>query len=200
VKAGKIDIIFANPFDTALLVRELGFKALAKTQGKPDEAVLVVDQGSSLESVEQLQDGCTIAMTNDPAISMIGMRLLEPADLTEDNTASDVVSSYVVVAKRVLNGDAQVGFLLQEAYEDMSSIIKSQLRVIVESQISVIYHSFLLGPKAQEFKDKLAAAILNMSTEDKGQQALDSLGFDGFEEMLEEDAEFMIDLMETLRD
>ena len=200
IKNGKVDIIYANPFDAAMLIREQGFSALVKPIDRPDEAVIVAAADSSVSCIDDLQAGTKIAATDDPDINMIGMRTIESADLDENNTSTETVVSYIVVAKRIINGDADVGFFLKDAYDDLSNLVKSQLKVLVTSQISVIYHSFMLGPKLAEHKPMVADALLTMGDSDKGAGVLSAIGMQGWETMSEEDAEFMIDLMETLRD
>lgn len=200
IRAGKVDLIYANPFDAAMLVNEFGFQALVKPVGKNDECVVVVAADSNINCVEDLQEGTTIVTTDDPDINMIGMRLLEPANLDAGNTANETVVSYVVVAKRIMNGEAQVGFFLKEAYEEMSGMVRSKLKVLVTSEISVIYHALMVGPQLAGQKDSIRAALLGMNDDAKGQEILKGLGLKGWEVMTDEDAAFMIDLMETLRD
>lgn len=199
IKQGKIDIIYANPFDAAMLVNEHNFLPLVRPVGKNDECVIVVQADSELNSVEQLQEGLTIAATNDPATNMIGMRMLEAADLNDNNTQLEEVVSFVAVAKQVMSGNAQIGFLLKEAYDELSNLVKSRLKVLVDSEISVIYHSLMIGPKLHGQREQLLGILLGMNDDAKSLSILKDLDFAGFEEMSEEDAAFMIDLMETLR-
>ena len=46
IAEGKVDIIYANPFDASLLVREKGFRAIARPEGQPDEMVVITAVGS----------------------------------------------------------------------------------------------------------------------------------------------------------
>lgn len=200
IRAGKVDLIYANPFDAAMLVNEFGFKALVKPVGKNDECVIVTSANSSINSVEDLKEGTTIVTTDDPDINMIGMRLLEPADLNDTNTTTETVVSFVVAAKRIINEEAQVGFFLKEAYDEMSSFTKSQLKVLVTSQISVIYHALMVGPALSDRREAITYTLLGMNDDAKGRDILKGLGLDAWEVMTDEDAAFMIDLMETLRD
>ena len=200
IREGKVDIIYANPFDAAMLIREQGFSALVKPVDRPDEAVIVTSANSEITGIDELKPGTKIAATDDPDINMIGMRTIESADLDDNNTSTETVISYVVVAKRIINGDADVGFILKEAYDDLSNLVKNQLKVLVTSQISVIYHSLMLGPKLLEHKPKMEEALLTMGDNQKGAGILTAIGMQAWETMEEEDAEFMIDLMETLRD
>lgn len=199
VRTQQVDMIYANPFDAAMLVNEHGFSPLVRPVDKNDECVIVVAADSELSSVEDLQAGTCIAATNDPATNMIGMRMIEPADLNEGNTEVKEVVSFVAVAKQVMDGKAQIGFFLKEAYDELSNFVKSQLKVLVSSEISVIYHCLMIGPKLQDQKDKLLAILLAMNHDERSLAILQDLDFKGFEEMSDEDAAFMIDLMETLR-
>lgn len=199
IEKGEVDVIYANPFDAAMLVNEYGFTPLVKPSGQNDECVIVTLADGSINALEDLTDGTTIATTDDPAINMIGMRMLEAADLTESNTETQTVVSFVAVAKQVMDQKAQAGFILKEAFDGLSSIVKSRLKVLVSSEIGVIYHALMVGPKVQSDTEKMRETLLLMNSEEKGQSVLEGLGIKAWEVMSDEDAAFMIDLMETLR-
>jgi hypothetical protein len=67
-------------------------------------------------------------MTRDPDVNLIGMIMLEPADLKRDSVQASQVNSYVLVAKHLLLGKADAGFFLKEAFDDLSGPIRKQLR------------------------------------------------------------------------
>ena len=87
IAAGKIDMIYANPSDAALLVREKGFVGVARPVALSDEAVVVVPADSPVQHVEELAPGTRVAATDHPDVRMMGMIMLEPADLGRDNTS-----------------------------------------------------------------------------------------------------------------
>lgn len=198
IERDEIDIIYANPFDAAMLIRDKGFKAIAKPSQKPDEAIVAVAAESDIQSVEALQPHTRIAKTDDPDVNMIGMIILEPADLTAENTTSETVDTYVLVAKQLFQGKADVGFFLKDAFDDLSNFVKDQLRILVSSQIHVITHTLLIGPKAQAHQHEIQQVLINMADLPKGQGVLESMGINKWEVQTQEDAEFMIDLMDTL--
>lgn len=200
IDEGRIDLIFANPFDASMLVRDKGFVAIAKPENKSDEALIAVAIDSDVQDVTDLQAGIQIAKTDDPEVNMIGMIMLEPADLNTENTSSNVMDSYAIVAKQVMTGESAAGFFLAEAFENFSGLIKKQLKVLVRSQISVISHVFMVSPNAQEHADKLQAALLHMVDDPKTHDVLSGMGFSRWEAQSYEDTEFMIDLMDTLVD
>lgn len=198
IQSNTIDLIYANPFDAAMLVREKGFKPLVKAVGESDEAIIAVNANNSAEDVAHLAEGIRVAFTDDPDVHMMGMIMLEPGDFNKTNISSLLSDSYVLVAKHLLKGDADVGIFLAEAYEDLSSITKKQLKILVKSQINVIHHSLMIGPKLLNKKKSFQNILLKMSADEKGQGVLNSLGFNGWEKVEEDEMEFMIDLMDTL--
>ncbi|MCF6251740.1 MAG: phosphate/phosphite/phosphonate ABC transporter substrate-binding protein [Methylococcaceae bacterium] len=198
IKNDNIDLIYANPFDAAMLVREKGFQPLVKATGEADEAIIAVNAKNRVEDVAYLEAGIKVAFTEDPDVHMMGMIMLEPGDLDANNITPVLSDTYVLVAKYLLNEEADVGIFLAEAYDDLSNMIKRQLRVIVRSQISVIHHCLIIGPKLLEKKDGIQNTLIAMNTNDKGQNVLKSLGFNAWEKVENDEMEFMIDLMDTL--
>lgn len=198
IQADKIDLIYANPFDAAMLVREKGFLPLVKAEGVADEALIAASAESGLNAVEDLRAGTRVAFTDDPDVRLMGMIMLEPADLDNDNIIPVPADNYVLVAKHLLNNEADVGIFLAEAYDGLSTIIKKQLKILVRSQISVIHHALMIGPKLQGRREEIQGLLVNMQNDEKGAGVLASLGFTAWQKVDDEEMEFMIDLMDTL--
>ncbi len=196
----EIDLIFANPYDASMLIREKGFTALAAPQDSSDEAIIATLAESHINQIEDLGEGTRIATTDDPDVNMMGMIMLEPADLNRENTNTSIVDSYPLVAKQLLNKQADIGFFLEESYDSLSNFVKEQLKILIHSQIYVIRHVMLASEKLQEKHHLIKEVLLNMKNDEKGPGVLNSLGISGWENQEHEDAEFMIDLMETLVD
>jgi len=193
-----VDLIFANPFDASVLVREKGFLPLVKAAGVADEAIIAVNAANKVEDVAHLSPSIKVAYTEDPDVQLMGMIMLEPGDLDADNTKAVLSDSYILVAKHLLKGEADVGIFLAEAFDDLSAMIKKQLKVLVRSQISVIYHCLLMGPDLQQSCPEIQKLLIDMINQKKGQGVLKSLGFSAWEKVEEEEMQFMIDLMDTL--
>lgn len=194
----KFDLIYANPYDASLLVREKGFLPLVSPRNKSDEAIIAVRADSPATVVEDLCEGLRIASTDDPDVNMMCMIMLEPGDLSEENTLISQKDTYVLVAKDLLDSRADVGFFLEETYSDLSKFIRSQLRPLVQSQIQVIHHSLLVGPQLADKRDQIQELLVGMSNDERGKGVLTSLGLAGWDIVEQEDTEFMIDLMDTL--
>ncbi len=201
IEQGSVDIMFANPFDSAPLVRKKGYRAFARPISKSNEMVIVTGEKSTYKEVEDLKPGCRIAVTDNKDVKLIGLRLLEPADLTESDVQWLPVDSYQAAARAAIKGEVEASFFLADAYHSLSKLTHSQLRVLVESHIADISHVFLGSPGAAEQVPAIRDALLAMTGAGSGQSTLDELGFNaGFEAIDEESMEFMIDLMETLLD
>ncbi len=198
IQNGQVDIIYANPFDASMLIREKGFTALTRPIGKHDEALIVVARQNPANCVEELSPGLRLVSTDDPDVHLMGMVMLEPADLDAQNVQMSEVDSYVIVAKHLIQATADVGIFLKDAYENLSAFACEQLKVLLESEITVIHHSLLVGPRLADQREHIRELLLNMQSNAKGMGVLESLGFDGWENVSWEDAEFMIDLMDTL--
>jgi len=198
IKKDNVDLIYANPFDAAMLVRERGFKPLVKAAGLSDEAIIAVNVDNQVEDVAHLNSGIKVAVTEDPDVHMMGMIMLEPGDLDASNVEIIQSDTYVLVAKHLLKNEADVGIFLAESFDDLSNMIKKQLRILVRSQISVIHHSLMIGPKLLGQRENIQNTLMQMTGDEKGKGVLESLGFTHWENVDDEEMEFMIDLMDTL--
>jgi phosphonate transport system substrate-binding protein len=198
IQANQVDLIYANPYDAAMLVRERGFKPLARFGGFADEAVIAVSEESPYFKIEDLHSGIRLATTDDPDVHMMGMIMLEPAELTAGNIELVNCDGYVLVAKQLIKQNCDAGIFLAEAYDSLSSVIRKQLRVLVRSQIQVVHHSLMIGPSIMEYREPLLNALLTMQDCDKGRGILQALACAQWELVDDEEMEFMIDLMDTL--
>jgi phosphonate transport system substrate-binding protein len=198
IEADRVDLIYANPYDASMLVRDKGFTPLVKAKSKADEAVIAVNASGTLMTIEDIPPGAAIATTADPDVHMMGMIMLEPAELNAANIRLEICDSYVLVTKRLVRGECDAGIFLAEAFDDLSSMVRKQLRVLVRSEIQVVHHALMLGPRLAQYREKLLTALLAMAADEKGQGVLRTLGIGAWEAVDQEEMEFMIDLIDTL--
>jgi phosphonate transport system substrate-binding protein len=194
----EVDLIYANPFDASKLVRDKGFLPVARPRRSADEAIIAVTESFHANKIEDLKADTTIAQSEDPDVNLICDIMLEPAELSATGQERLVLGSYPLVAKALIKRNADVGFFLVEAYLSLSKLTKQNLRILARSQINVMHHTLLLGPKLQEYRDLLNHHLLTMSTSQKGAGVLDAMGFEAWDNMNDEEMEFMIDLVDTL--
>jgi phosphonate transport system substrate-binding protein len=111
------------------------------------------------------------------------------------------VDTYQAAARLAIKGEVDASFFLADAFASLTRMSRSQLRVLVESAISDISHVVLAHPRVVEELPRIEKALLAIGQESGDSDVLDALGLpSGFEPMTQEEAEFMIDLMDTLLD
>jgi phosphonate transport system substrate-binding protein len=194
----QIDLIYANPYDATILVREKGFRPIVRPRRCADEAIIAVHADNPAQKVEDLSASIAIAATENPDVNLICYIMLEPAELNAQNTSRSIKNTYPLVAKALIQKKADLGFFLLEAFDSLSCITRRELRPLVRSQIQVIHHSLLAGPKLVQRQNALRELLIGMGRNFKGSGVLRTLGFEAWELMGDEEMEFMIDLMDTL--
>ena len=199
--AGKADLVYANPFDAVDMIRTQGYQPFARPAKRFDEMVIATAADSGIGTVEDLRPGCRIALTENRDVKLIGLRLLEPADLTESQIDWVCVDSYQAAARKALKGEVEAAFFLADAYTSLSKMTRSQLNVLMESVIHDISHVLLAHPRMSAELPAIKNAFLSFGQTPSDAALLEALGLvHGFETMDQEQAEFMIDLMDTLLD
>ena len=201
LEQNQVDIIYANPFDAASLIRDKNFLPVVKPVKNPDEMVIAAGSASGLVKLTDLKKGMKIAITNNRDVKLIGLRLLEAANLTEADLEWVEVPSFQAAARHAIQGKADAAFFVASSFHSLSEMTKNQMAVLIESHITDITHVILMHPEQSEFLPTVRQSIINMKDTDAGRRVLSELNMpDGFEELTEEETEFMIDLMETLLD
>lgn len=195
----KIDLIYANPFDMTKLIREKSFIPVTKPVGKVDEAVIIIKSDSDIKDVGSLQPGLKISVTDTPDVNMVSTIMLESADIYPDDIELLQCSNNITVVKNVIKGETQIGFILADAYDELSSLVKKQIKPLIRSKIDLLHHAFLISPKFSDKYQSLLDAMVSLHGDDKGLSLLESLEFDKWLPMDNEETEFMIDLMDTLQ-
>ena len=138
VESGQADLIYANPFDAVSMIRTHGYIPFARPAHHYDEMVIATGAASEFSRVEDLKPGCRIALTENKDVRLIGLRLLEPADLTEASISWVPVDSYQAAARMAIKGEVDAAFFLASSHASFTRMTRSQLRVLVESAISNI--------------------------------------------------------------
>lgn len=199
IEANQADMVYANPYDAAMLVRDHDFIPIARPDNQTDEVVIITHKDSELVDFTKIPPPCRIALTDDRDVHMIGMILIEPADLDDSSIELIHCKRNIAVAKNVMNKEADIGFLLTKSYDTFSRLITDNLRELVRSQISVINHTLMVKPNVLNEVPNLAEILTDMHNTPNGKPILDKFGINEWLHVEPEETEFMIDLMETLK-
>lgn len=198
---GKADVIYANPFDAAELIRKQNYLPLVRPINKPDEMVIATYAQSPFNHSDDLSENCRILVTHNRDVRLIGLRLLESASLAENHVEWLPVPTFQAAARRLIAREADAAFFLASAYHNLNASTRRQMRVLMESRLNDLTHVVLLHPDHAAERENLLYAFTDMSHEAAGRLVLEDLGLpEGFMPLDQEAAEFMIDLMDTLLD
>lgn len=202
IERGQADFIYANPYDSAELIREKGYRAVARPVDVYDEMVIVTQHDSAIATIEDIPRNAIVSLAANKDIEMIGLRLLEPADVDASTLRFQYAKTFPAVARSLLDNQASVGFLLADAFESLSASTREKLRVLRSSDIQDIHHAMLAHSRVDKAAGlQFLKGLLSAGKTQRGRTWLAELGIpDGFAIMLKEEGEFMIDLMETLKD
>lgn len=201
LKQGHIDVIYANPFDAAKLVRHVGYLPAVKPVDKADEMVIATAADSPIKGVTDIKKGMTVALTKNHDVKLIGLRLLEAVDVGDADLTWKVLPSFQAVAKAAINKEVDLAFFVQSSYYTMNRLTLDRLHTVIESKLKDIQHLVLMHPRNRKNIPFFQQVMCSMKDTPQGQQILDELGIPkGFEILENEDCEFLIDLMETLLD
>ena len=200
INAQKVSLIYANPFDASVLVREKGYLPLVRPIGQSDEMVIAAPVDGVNHS-DDLTAGCKILVTDNHDIQLIGLRLLESANLTSDDITWLSADTFQEAARRLIAHEADAAFFLSSTFHGFSATTKKSIKPIMESRINDLSHVILLHPDFADYQDIFREAFLKISQSPAGKMVLEDLMIpNGFEVLSQEDIEFMIDLIETLHD
>lgn len=198
IEENRVDLIYATPFDAAMLVREKGFAALARARDRADEALVAVDAAHPARSMYELPPDTGVAGAGDPEVTRIGLLLLQAAELGTSRAGVRIFDTYTDLAEALAGPGAGVGIFLKRAFDDLPAPLRAGLRPLVASEIHVVHHQLMSSPRLSAVQDELRGALLAMEGDGAGRAILGELGFAGWDPVAAADLEFTIDLMETL--
>lgn len=195
-----VDLIYANPFDAAMLVREKGYLPIAIPVDKFDEVVIATHSESPYQHSDELQAGCKIIATDNFDVRLIGLRLLESSGVRESDINWVSASTFPVAARSLIDQQGDAAFFLASAFHSFNNMTRGQLRILMESRLQELSHVVLLHPSQASIQSLLQNAFVDMINHPADKMALEDLGLEkGFRALTEEDVQFMIDLIDTLK-
>jgi len=107
-------------------------------------------------------------VTDAPAVNMVGIIMLESADIYPDDIEMVQCSNHITVAKNVIKGEPQIGLILADAYEELSSLVKKQIKPLIRSQIHMLHHAFLISPRFSDKYEPLLDMLVTLHDNEKG--------------------------------
>lgn len=185
VLAGGFQLVYANPLSAWIFHIQRGFIPIAKAAGVYDEVVLVARCGTGgVPATRPLR----IATASDEyLIHILGLKLLDRLQIPRDACEFLRRDSWMKTVHSLLRGEADLGFIFNDAWQTMAESTRKQLEAVAESTDRLAFHCFCIAPEWAERKGLLQQTLLAMNTDPRGQAILDALQF-GAIETLEADA------------
>lgn len=144
LSSGQIALVYANPFDASTLVRDNNYIPLVKPINHSDEMVIAAQASSEFNHSDDLPTDSRILVTDNRDIRLIGLRLLESANITEHSVQWLHADTFQESARRLIAGEAEAAFFLASTFKNFSATTKKSLKVLMESNINDLSHVVLL--------------------------------------------------------
>lgn len=193
-------MVYVNPFDAGDYVREQGYLPMVRPHDKSDEVVLLCHVDAAYTRVEDISAPLKLALSHNQDANFIGQRLLEPAGLSAEEMVCEVKDNFLMVASAVARRQADLGIVSADVYEQFNDITLNRIKVLLKSRINEVSHVWLVHPDYVAQAQKLTPLLTGLTEHETGRGILKGLGLPkGFEVLDEETMEFMIDVVDTLR-
>jgi|GEM_PF-6602495 len=195
----ELGLVYADPYHAALLLRQHGYRPIARAMGQYNEALVVVQADSSLMDIQDLQPHMYLSISVDPTNRLLGRLLLQPVNIDED----DMVCRYHRIQKSVVRDlildKTDAGVISSSYFDRLQPIIKSKLRIIVRSQTYLFSALWMLSPKNTEQYAILARTFSQMHKNKTGSKILHALHTHSWLQVEQFKAEEMAYLMGMLK-
>ena len=202
-QSNEIELIYANPFDAAYLMRDHHFAPIARPEDIAAEVTLITRVDHHTLQLEHLQAGIKVAVSDNPDVQMLGLILLEPADLRSADVQLTVQKNHLMAVKALLQKQVDVAFVPSHMFNNLSQTVRSQLHVLVSSQrqdIEAMHHVFLVAPSQLQHVERLRQLFAQMMDDTKTRSILADMGVPGWYILSsQEEIDFMIDLVDALQ-
>lgn len=195
------DIIFANPFDAGWLIRDQGYQPLVQPVNHADEVVIFCRADSEMQRVQDLRPEMNFAAVSDRGVEMVGLRLLEAANLDKASLHWYSLDYFQAALRMVRDGEADAGLMLAEVFEELHPSMRGTFRVLIKSALEDISHLFLVRGDDADLHAQLSDILIKGRRKIRYYVIFKALNMhNGFAKMDEEDGLFLADVLETLKD
>jgi phosphonate transport system substrate-binding protein len=179
------DIAYINPYHYVVFNKSVGYKAIAKQQGKTIREVIFAKLGSDIKSINDLQEARLVF----PAPAPFAASISPGAELKKHGIAFTpmYVSSRDSVYLNVSKGFFPAGGGIQQTLINMQEKVKANLTTIWQTAEYTL-HAFTRHPKVERVtRDKIMSALVNLNTSEQGQVLLKAIDFKGLEAAINND-------------
>lgn len=200
LEQGKPDIVYASSFDAASLIREHGYRPIARPQNHSDEVIIFSNRESGIDHISKVSADLNVASISEKDVEQIALRLLEAANVSRMSMKSwETYDYFQTVLRAVRNDSKTIGVLRADIFGQLSSTVKSWYTPVIESKLYELTHTLLIRGDDPKLTEAMRVAIPKISQDPAMQGVFKALNMpQGFTLMSREDGLFMADIIDTI--
>lgn len=174
-----VDILFAKPFEACAMIKRRGFIPLLRPSGDADEVTIVMraDDPRPLEELGQIQ---AVTASQGSFVYLLGRFLCDENGLDSSRFTQHFAGNEIKALQMLLKQQADVLFMLKKTYHGLSSLTRSNTRVVDESDTQFAFHLLCIDPHIAAQRDALNQVFLAMGDDEQGRQILKDIQMDGW--------------------
>jgi len=169
-------IAFARPFDACALMAAHGYRPIARPQDDTDEVCIVVRSDDARQNLTEFGRARVVTASQRNFVYLLGRFVCDEYGLESEALTYTFTHTEITALKALMNGQADLLFMLQRNYRQLSAVARADTRVLNDSDSGLAYHMLLVHPDHQVLAGQLSQTLFTLNASDKGRQALQDLG------------------------
>ncbi len=173
-------LVFAKPFDACALMTKHQFVPVVQPQDDTDEVSIIVRQADQGKTMTDFAKAKVVTAVEANFVFLLGRFFCDEYGLDSTQLHYQFTGNEITALKALLNGNADMLFMLKKNYHQLSRLSREATHVLNESETGLAYHMLLISPEYQALRLPLTQALLDLQQQDKGKQVLQDLGISGW--------------------
>ncbi len=173
-------LVFAKPFDACALITKHQFIPVVQPQDDTDEVSIIVRQTDQHKTMTDFANAKVVTAVEANFVFLLGRFFCDEYGLDSTQLQYHFTGNEITALKALLNGSADMLFMLKKNYHQLSRLSREATHVLNESETGLAYHMLLISPQYQGLRPQLTQALLDLPQQDKGAQVLQDLGIRGW--------------------
>jgi anti-anti-sigma factor len=173
------DLLFARPFEAALMISQHGFIPVLRPVSEADEVVILVRADDTRVLADYAKASVGTA-TEDSFVYLLGRFLCDENGLDSAQLNFDFSGNEIKALQTLIRKKTDLLFMLKKTYDGLSSFSRNNVRKLDESQTDFACHLFCVAPHLKDQGAELTEILMDMAKDDQGQQILQDIQFEGW--------------------
>lgn len=173
------DLVFTNPFEACSMIKSKGYIPVMRPKGEADEVVILVRNGEDIE-IDGLKKTKVVTANEQSFVYLLGRFLCDESGADSSTFDFEFAGNEIKALQMLIRKKADMLFMLKKTYEGLSSFAKSNVMALDESATEFAYHLFCVAPYIKDQAGQIGTILTDMQTDEKGQQTLKDIQFDGW--------------------